>query len=885
MNPFCATHSPFFLITQVITLRSVAQTASHTPRAGGSFFGEPLSPVAEAKEHPLNSLGGGNSPADTPSSSALNVTAVKVKELENSVQRLTQEKEHLQRELRAAQQEIERSTCSGIGHPSRVGTKSAVPVSRSNTASINNSSSTSNNNNTALVVELNKEVEDLRKKNIALTKQVKDSEGKLNYLQSKEKEREQQRGNRFGTSPSSASPRQAQQGANSIAALEEENHNLQSSLREKERLLTEALHERDRYFAMIDVAREEAQRLQQDHLATQRKFTTLQDIHADHVQELESLTQRQSQLSAEKRALVQQVQQLQSELQAKDGENQTLSLALRAQEDQNLRMQRAGMSTTAEGSSSSSSSAIAATALASHEIDTLQRENEVLKRQLTAVQAELRLADARLTETHIEMSREEENRLGEAAGVSLLKTQIDELRASNRQATDLLVAAQLDASRLEAKLTLHLRLLDEEKSKRKVDVEQLQTLTREHETVVQRHSELINLVKRLESGNQMHVQRQRSLEEVLARAEHQVRVAEQERSTLAQGLREKDDAYNQLRHVLEEMDLERDKLQETIKYQEENLIQKTHEVEKITEQLQATKALLKTAEQKVQSLGREHQNLHKLVQEFDSRHQGMKLEIDELKLKLTQKLVSEGHAAEDLLLMTQENQALSRDLSAVLSERDTLRHQLREVHQSLQTVESDRHALEIEKQDILENFRAVAKEKRRCEEDLKTVSLRQTEEVGVVQRLQQERQDLLGKLQIYASLEERWAQERSANSQQLDVLNDKLVQYQRRIETMESDSRRAVQEYHGLQQNHAMLNERNAVIMKRASAAGEANKVLTSRLTTVERERDALRALIEVERQRALDMSKVAETARIEAATKDIQLQRWVTSIHHHLLY
>jgi hypothetical protein len=71
-----------------------------------------------------------------------------------------------------------------------------------------------------------------------------------------------------------------------------------------------------------------------------------------------------------------------------------------------------------------------------------------------------------------------------------------------------------------------------------------------------------------------------------------------------------------------------------------------------------------------------------------------------------------------------------------------------------------------------------------------------------------------------------------------------------------------------------MLNERLTIVMKRAAASAEMNKVLTTRLGTVEKERDAMRAIVEVERQRAADMMKVAEVARIDASTKDIQMQR-----------
>jgi hypothetical protein len=71
-----------------------------------------------------------------------------------------------------------------------------------------------------------------------------------------------------------------------------------------------------------------------------------------------------------------------------------------------------------------------------------------------------------------------------------------------------------------------------------------------------------------------------------------------------------------------------------------------------------------------------------------------------------------------------------------------------------------------------------------------------------------------------------------------------------------------------------MLNERINMIIKRAGAATEANKMLTGRLSAVERERDAVRALVGIERQRASDLGHIAEAARVDAATKELHIQR-----------
>lgn len=63
-----------------------------------------------------------------------------------------------------------------------------------------------------------------------------------------------------------------------------------------------------------------------------------------------------------------------------------------------------------------------------------------------------------------------------------------------------------------------------------------------------------------------------------------------------------------------------------------------------------------------------------------------------------------------------------------------------------------------------------------------------------------------------------------------------------------------------------MLNDRIQMIIKRAAMAADGNKIFATRLTTVERERDALRALMATERQRSTEIGQLLETARTQAA-------------------
>lgn len=145
---------------------------------------------------------------------------------------------------------------------------------------------------------------------------------------------------------------------------------------------------------------------------------------------------------------------------------------------------------------------------------------------------------------------------------------------------------------------------------------------------------------------------------------------------------------------------------------------------------------------------------------------------------------------------------------------------------------------------------------------------------AVLKRFEKDNLELQSKIQAYVNLEERWGIEKSALNNHIELMTDSVQDMQRKVESVEADNRKMVQDSHALKQSNAMLNERLTIVMKRAAASAEANKVLTSRLGSVEKERDAMRAIVEIERQRAADMMKVAEVARIDAATKDIHLQR-----------
>lgn len=107
----------------------------------------------------------------------------------------------------------------------------------------------------------------------------------------------------------------------------------------------------------------------------------------------------------------------------------------------------------------------------------------------------------------------------------------------------------------------------------------------------------------------------------------------------------------------------------------------------------------------------------------------------ETKRRFAIKSAEVGGAAEDIMLMTKENQALTSDLAETASERDRLKTRVTELAQGLSTIgtiytniktsnntnnnitliEQSRRAIEIERNDLLESYRAALQEKRHLE--------------------------------------------------------------------------------------------------------------------------------------------------------------------------
>jgi len=411
------------------------------------------------------------------------------------------------------------------------------------------------------------------------------------------------------------------------------------------------------------------------------------------------------------------------------------------------------------------------------------------------------------------------------------------------------------------------RQLDVANRRAGADREDLRKAMAEKAVLENRVQELKVLIANMEASARSHAHQNTRLAAALEDGNEGLRKLEQEAQHLKHTIEERDTRINELQEALQNLDEERDKLQANLDELEEASESRELQRQHQETQIYQLKQLLEKTEKRLQNSSLELINTQKQANATESRLNSVKQELLETKRRFAIKSAEVGGAAEDIMLMTKENQALTSDLAETASERDRLKVRVSELAQGLSTLEQSRRAIEIERNDLLESYRAALQEKRHLENELLAQGTVKQRVGAAVQQLEGQNAELRGQLSSTQLQEARWAAEKSALTRQAELMNEQLVRYQQKIDAVESDNRRMMQDLHQARQTKNMLDERIQVVMKRASAAADANKILSAQLHSIQVERDAMRALVGVERNRANDQTAVAAAARASAAT------------------
>ena len=509
-------------------------------------------------------------------------------------------------------------------------------------------------------------------------------------------------------------------------------------------------------------------------------------------------------------------------------------------------------------------------------IISLRQNEDAMKTQLESQSKQQQKKDAELQsmrrnlEDQASAYREMRNLGDDSAATLMRKTErITSLEREVTIANDKMSLLQDETNRLEMALQDAQRRVDSISRQSDIRRDDLQRVTSEKESFEVKVHELKALISSMEAENRTSAQKATRLKVALQEEEDGQKALQGHNEELQEKFKEVTDRLEDTQRALYALDKERDESQNALDSAAEQIRQKDKVIEQSSIQLKQLRTLIDSSEQKLRAAAGEVRSLQNQCNVADSRIASLKEENSELLKQRSVQKTEINAAAEDLMLMTRENQALTTDLATTGAENDRLRDRISQLSQGNTGLEQAKRALEIERADLIESYRNVIRDKRKLEADMQSLGAINERSGMNSQHLQSQVSELKGQVVAMSGTETRWAKERISLGRQIETLNDQLIQAQRRIDAVDADNRRLMQDSHGLRQTNLMLNERVQMIIKRASAATEANRLLSSRLSSIEGERDAMRSVVSSERQKAADYEQIAQAARTEIALKE----------------
>jgi chromosome segregation ATPase len=192
-------------------------------------------------------------------------------------------------------------------------------------------------------------------------------------------------------------------------------------------------------------------------------------------------------------------------------------------------------------------------------------------------------------------------------------------------------------------------------------------------------------------------------------------------SSLRDKLADKDRVIASLKATLATMTEDKDRMldgRDVDAVKAEQLIRKCNALDQQVAQYKASYAALES------NLQEAHANLvttQNNCAALEKRIAAMREENLDVKKKLGMKAAEVSGAAEDLRLLTAENQAVTAELADTVAERDSLFMRIQQLSQAIADMDQSKRALEIERTDLLTAYKTALQEKRQLEADIQNM--------------------------------------------------------------------------------------------------------------------------------------------------------------------
>lgn len=359
--------------------------------------------------------------------------------------------------------------------------------------------------------------------------------------------------------------------------------------------------------------------------------------------------------------------------------------------------------------------------------------------------------------------------------------------------TEQLASSKRDAEKVDSHHGMLERQLEMTTKRANADRDELRRAATEKDALEGKIQELKALVASMEGTSRSHSLKSARLAAALEEGGEGMRRMETELQNLRDQVADRDRRLAQSQDALQHLDEDRDCLQLQLDTEQEQASVREQARQHLDSQMLQLRQVLERTEKKFSAVNNDLTAMQRQCAATEARLAALKEENLELRRRMSQKAAEVSGAAEDLMLMTKENQALTSELAETASERDRLRHRIAEVVQAMASLEQARRAVEIERSDLLDSYRAVLNEKRRLENDLSSMGAVKQRAGINAQHLHSQVAELQGVVNSHSDAEQRFAVERLALKKQVETLNEEIVRSQQRLEAVEADNRRMMQ--------------------------------------------------------------------------------------------
>lgn len=616
-----------------------------------------------------------------------------------------------------------------------------------------------------LIRDLNKEVEDLRKANKTLSRQLQDLQAQLHQ-----------------SSTRPPVPMASNSDVQLAEQLRQDNIFLQQSLDSKQALVTSLTLEYDKLAALhaqtrsdLDEARSKLMTSEGTCRELEFQLSTLNDKY-----------QKLMEVSA-------RVQSDRDHIQDGDLRHRESLFAMKIElEERNDEVRKCRQEIEALQAQLSSRSRPASTPANPLLVPSAESHGEY-KEHITELQAETNLFKDRyreLQEDYAElMQAADVQKQGHAAlqqQYSMLSTDYNSLKDSYAQVQKKVMALEVNQTDLQHVCSMESR-------KRQNAEEELSRLRAETTTQLQAINQLKDLVQTMSQNLAVEQNRVKVLERTMKGREEQEQWHDEHKAKATETIHLLEDEVNKYKQIVYILDQEKDDLHDKLDVLEEKNRQYAQEIRNLQSKVSDYESEVVQLQKREEKYKKDVAAKINALGLLEAKCNNLECQYSAAKESLQQKAITLNHHSEDLMLMTKENQVLNNTLINLNNELTHVKGMQQDAQRRIRTLEEEKKIMEIEKNDLLVHYKTLVKDKQHLEEDIKVLSSQQREGMNSASSLSRQLQDCQELLKSQSSALQNHAQERAGLQTQVVQLNELVVQLQRKVEAVEADNRRMIQ--------------------------------------------------------------------------------------------